>query len=62
MNHCPICKQEYYNIGAARDVCDEHDDWVITKCVICGGNRFVFSTEAGICPKHLYDETELAEA
>ncbi len=48
-NNCPICKEQYYSISKATDVCERHEDWFITECQVCG--RMCFSDAVGICIK-----------
>lgn len=47
MKNCPICKEQYYSISRAEDVCGKHEDWFITECKECG--RMCFSDEVGLC-------------
>ena len=49
ITNCPICKEQYYSISKSINVCEEHEDWIITKCFKCG--RLSFSDEIGLCIK-----------
>ena len=37
---CPICDKDYSAIDRAGEVCWEHEDWIVSKCPLCGRVRF----------------------
>lgn len=45
--NCPICKSNYYSISQSLDICEKHEDWLITQCSVCG--KMCFSEEVKIC-------------
>jgi len=51
MKTCPVCTGKLYNIDSSYEVCDLHQDWLITLCRSC--HRFCFSDVINICPRCL---------
>lgn len=47
--NCPICEYHYYSISQSLDICEKHEDWLITQCSACG--RMCFSEEIRLCLK-----------
>jgi C4-type Zn-finger protein len=48
-SNCPICKEQYYSISKSLDICERHEEWLITQCSVCG--RMCFSDSVGVCIK-----------
>lgn len=44
---CPICVEKYYQLTSAGRVCNEHQEWLVTRCQEC--HRACFSQTAGLC-------------
>lgn len=47
--NCPICRSDYYATEFSMEVCEFHEDWIITTCGIC--HRVCFSDCCGYCTK-----------
>jgi hypothetical protein len=47
---CPICIKSYLDTDRSEDVCETHQDWLITTCSECG--KVTFSDAKGLCMKH----------
>ena len=50
---CPICRGQYYATEFSMEVCEIHENWIITVCGIC--HRTCFSDCRGYCTKCLGD-------
>lgn len=44
---CPICRDRHYDLPNAEKVCDYHENWLVTECVMCV--RYCFSETVHIC-------------
>lgn len=37
---CPICLGNYYETEFSAEVCNHHQDWIVTQCHVCGRTCF----------------------
>ena len=58
--NCPICNKEYKAINKSFEVCDKHQNWIVTICEIC--KLVCFSDCIGVCPEcMILDDLENAD-
>lgn len=46
---CPICNSDFHNIAMSYWVCEQHLNWIVTKCDKCG--KYCYSYFVGGCPE-----------
>lgn len=45
---CPICARNFYATNRADQVCENHENWIVTVCKRC--KKKAFSVDPGECP------------
>jgi hypothetical protein len=46
---CPVCSRHFFDVGRSEDVCEKHQNWLVTVCDTC--REACFSDCVGECAK-----------